>query len=389
MGNHIQKLSDRVSFIASSDTWIEEKSIQQLEKTAELEGIIKAVGMPDLHPGRGYPIGAAFLSQHKIYPALVGNDIGCGMSLWGTGIQNRKVKLDKLVKLLTNVDTPLDENWTTYIADRVIEKNLTPTQFDRSLGTIGGGNHFAELQQVVDIYETNLFNSLQINKNNLVLLVHSGSRGLGERILRDHVEQFGHKGLDINSEQFEIYINQHDQALKFAELNRELIAMRILKKLHAKGKELLDVNHNLVTPFIQNTQKYWIHRKGATPSDCGMVMIPGSRGDYSYLVMPIPSEESLFSLAHGAGRKWMRSECKARLSKRYKKSDLERTALGSRVICNNKSLLYAAHRGRTASCPAAPSQIPACGITALGFSELLTSHPLIYITTNQLCYSPQ
>ena len=340
MGNHIQILSERVSLVANSDTWIEGKAIQQLEKTAELEGIIKAVGMPDLHPGRGYPIGAVFLSQHKIYPALVGNDIGCGMSLWKTDIAIRKVNLDKLEKHLANIDTPLDESWHTFITDKSVEKGLKRTPVDRSLGTIGGGNHFAELQQVADIYESDLFDSTGIDKKNLVLLVHSGSRGLGESILRHHVDKMGHQGLDVNTELFKSYINQHDQALKFAELNRELIALRMLEQIHGKGEAVVDINHNLVSPFIKEGQECWIHRKGASPSDGGLVMIPGSRGDYSYLVKPNPDENSLFSLAHGAGRKWMRSECKGRLSKRYKRADLERTVFGGRVICKNKDLLY-------------------------------------------------
>lgn len=339
MGNHIQILSERVHLIASSSTWIEGNAIQQLQKTAQLDGIIKAVGMPDLHPGRGYPIGAAFLSQHKIYPALVGNDIGCGMALWKTEIKSRKINLDKCIKRLTQIDTPLDSSWATIITERSHEKSRSTTTFDRALGTIGGGNHFAELQQVVDIYQPELFSSLNINHQNLVLLVHSGSRGFGESILRHHVEQFSHQGLNLHSVPFDSYIAQHNQALKFAELNRELIAMRLLQKLHTTGTAVLDINHNLVAP-IPHQQECWVHRKGATPSDAGFVVIPGSRGDYSYLVKPIPSEDSLYSLAHGAGRKWMRSECKGRLSKRYTKSDLERTSLGSRVICNNKALLY-------------------------------------------------
>jgi release factor H-coupled RctB family protein len=344
IGSSFQKLSERVNLIANADTWIEGKAIQQLEKTAQLEGIVKAAGMPDLHPGRGYPIGAAFLSQHKIYPALVGNDIGCGMSLWKTDIKARKVNLDKFEKRLSNIDSPLCNEWDQMIQSRSVEKELTKTNFDRALGTIGGGNHFAELQQVTDIYETEIFDSLNIDDNSLVLLVHSGSRGLGENILRNHVDQFGHEGLDVNSEKFESYIKQHDQALKFAELNRELIAKRMMERLHAKGEMVLDVNHNLVSPKQIDNTACWIHRKGATPADCGIVMIPGSRGDYSYLVKPIIESsvcrESLYSLAHGAGRKWMRSECKDRLYKRYKKSDLERTSFGSRVICKNKELLY-------------------------------------------------
>lgn len=344
MGNHIQKLSDRVNLIANSDTWIEGKAIQQLVKTAELEGIVKAAGMPDLHPGRGYPIGAAFLSINKIYPALVGNDIGCGMSLWKTDIKTRKVNLDKFEKLLTNIDLPLSDEWNSLIGRRSAEKGLEQTNFFRSLGTIGGGNHFSELQQLTDIYQPALVKSLEIDNKSLVLLVHSGSRGLGESILRSHIENYGHKGLDIDTEAFNDYMFKHDRALGFAELNRELIAERILKQLHASGEMILDVNHNLVSPKTIDDRAYWIHRKGATPSDCGLVMIPGSRGDYSYLVQPNnPSnnlEESLYSLAHGAGRKWIRSECKDRLSNRYKKSDLERTVFGSRVICKNKDLIF-------------------------------------------------
>ena len=354
MGNQKENLSERVKLIMNSDTWIEGKAIQQLEKTAELEGIIRAAGMPDLHPGRGYPIGAVFLSQGRIYPALVGNDIGCGMSLWKTNLKVRKVNLDKFEKRLSNVDEPLSEDWRGTITSRTLEKGLTKTDFDRALGTIGGGNHFAEFQQVCDVYQPEIFESLDIAKDNLLLLVHSGSRGLGENILRSHVDQYGHKGLDITSESFDVYIKQHDQAIKFAELNRELIARRILIQLRAKGEECLDVNHNFVSPKQIADELFWIHRKGATPSDAGLVMIPGSRGDYSYLVKPklisdkLKSdksrqefvEDNLYSLAHGAGRKWMRSECKDRLSKRYKKSDLERTAFGSRVICKNKNLIY-------------------------------------------------
>lgn len=343
-GNSFQKLSERVNLIANADTWIEGKAIQQLEKTAQLDGIIKAAGMPDLHPGRGYPIGAVFLSQQKIYPALVGNDIGCGMSLWKTDIKTRKVNLDKFEKRLSNIDAPLGDDWNAIIGCRSRDKGLDETGFNRSLGTIGGGNHFAELQQVTNVYHPQVFDSLDIDIKSLVLLVHSGSRGFGESILRSHVEQFGHQGLDVDSEQFNGYITQHDQALRFAELNRELIAERMLKQLHAKGESVIDVNHNLVSPKAIDNIAHWIHRKGATPSDCGLVMIPGSRGDYSYLVQPKKDskylKESLYSLAHGAGRKWIRSECKDRLSKQYKKSDLERTTFGSRVICKNKDLIY-------------------------------------------------
>ncbi len=81
MGNCIQALSERVTLIASDDTWIEGNAIQQLHTTARLAGMRRVAGMPDLHPGRGYPVGAAFFSLGRLYPALIGGDIGCGMAL--------------------------------------------------------------------------------------------------------------------------------------------------------------------------------------------------------------------------------------------------------------------------------------------------------------------
>ena len=96
MGNFVQNPSAGVSIVASDDTWIEGNAIQQLETTARLEGMRRVVGMPDLHPGRGYPVGAAFFSVGRLYPALVGNDIGCGMALWRTDIPAANPRLDRL-----------------------------------------------------------------------------------------------------------------------------------------------------------------------------------------------------------------------------------------------------------------------------------------------------
>ncbi|MCQ8205501.1 RtcB family protein, partial [Vibrio parahaemolyticus] len=91
---------------------------------------------------------------------------------------------------------------------------------------------------------------------------------------------------------------------------RRLIGLRLLQQVKATGELSLDINHNLVETYNINGIDGWLHRKGATPSDRGFVVIPGSRGDYSYLVAPQPNEACLNSLAHGAGRKWMRTECK-------------------------------------------------------------------------------
>lgn len=336
MGNSIRIPSDGVSVIAVDNTWIEGKAIQQLETTARLPGMHRVVGMPDLHPGRGYPVGAAFFSVGRLYPALVGNDIGCGMALWRTDIAAAKLNLDKLEKRLGSIDAPLDAAWN----DVVAALDLPPTGHERALGTIGGGNHFAELQALDECYDDDTVARLGIDRRHLLLLVHSGSRGLGEAILRDHVDRHGHAGLERGSADCSHYLDRHALALRFARANRSLIAQRMLIRLRASGSTVVDVDHNLVAPAMVDGLAGWLHRKGATPSDAGPVVIPGSRGDYSYLVEPVADASSLYSLAHGAGRKWMRTECKERLSARYSVAQLARTALGSRVVCDDRALIY-------------------------------------------------
>ncbi|MCG8707368.1 RNA ligase RtcB family protein [Brenneria sp. 4F2] len=331
MGNAIRFISPQVNLIASENTWIEDNAVQQLIKTSQLPDMVRVSGMPDLHPGRGYPIGAAFFSRRRFYPALVGNDIGCGMALWRTSLKANKVSLDKLDKQLGNIDGPLDD--APHLPDDF-------AAFRHSLGTIGGGNHFAELQSVEQIYQPTLFNTLLPDSKTLLLLIHSGSRGLGQSILEKQLREHGHRGLEENTPQARDYLAQHQRALTFARDNRRCIAQRMLSRWRADGEALLDVNHNLVTPATVDGIAGWLHRKGATPADQGMVIIPGSRGDYSYLVQPRSDAVSLYSLAHGAGRKWMRSACKARLAQRDNMQTLARTALGSRVICQNKQLIF-------------------------------------------------
>ena len=81
-----------VRLIASPENWIEGAAVQQLEKTASLPGMRLAVGLPDLHPGKGSPIGAAFGVEGYLYPTLVGNDIGCGIGLWRTELEREEAQ---------------------------------------------------------------------------------------------------------------------------------------------------------------------------------------------------------------------------------------------------------------------------------------------------------
>jgi release factor H-coupled RctB family protein len=355
MGNIFNSVSHNATVIAASDLWIEGAAVQQLVKTSQLPGMVRAVGMPDLHPGRGYPIGATFFSSERFYPALVGGDIGCGVTVWNTEIPASKYKLDKLDRIVGNLDEEISKSEMSTILSAypalsplmdAVEKAISDANLDlrflSSIGSIGSGNHFAEIQRLEEYFgDASQIPSI-INKKCLSLVVHSGSRGLGGAILRDHVEVFGHSGLVEGSDDARSYLVQHAAAVRYAELNRRVIAARLFARLGVDATLTLDVNHNTVTRETFDNVVGWVHRKGATPMTSDYVMIPGSRDNFSYLVRPLAeaSSLSLGSLAHGAGRKWQRADCKGRLFGLLGAKDLSRGALGSRVICNSRDLIY-------------------------------------------------
>lgn len=316
--------------IASDQSWIEGRAIEQLQQTAGLPGMVEAWGLPDLHPGKGSPIGAVFLSQNRLYPTLVGNDIGCGMGLWQTDLAAAKLRPEKWAQRLQGLESAWDGDTRAWLAAFA----LAPTPHDAALGTIGGGNHFAELQKFHRIHAAEALQQAGFDSRKLVLLVHSGSRGLGEAILRAHVDV--HAGRGLSDAEAESYLADHDRAVIWASANRALIAERFLASLNAFGERRLDLCHNQLLARPEG----WLHRKGAAPADAGLAVIPGSRGSLSYLVRPHPSPVSGWSIAHGAGRKWARSDSKARLKSRYQAEDLLRTRLGSWVICEDRDLLY-------------------------------------------------
>lgn len=326
-----------VRLIASAKSWIEGEAIRQLLAMAKLPGVRLAVGLPDLHPGKCAPVGATFLTGDAIYPHLIGGDIGCGMALFRTGLLRRKAKLDRWAALRFDLEHP----WEGNVRNRLASEELCATQFAESFGTLGGGNHFAELQAVEKVFDQAAFDRLGLARDELVALVHSGSRGLGHAVLETYIEEHGVSGAAADSDAATAYLLGHDHAVNWAVASRSLIAERFVESLGGASERVLDSCHNSVACREFEGERLWLHRKGAAPSDRGPVMIPGSRGTFSYVVQPTGDQSAnAWSLAHGAGRKWSRSESRPRARERFHHAELVQTSLGGRVICEERDLLY-------------------------------------------------
>jgi len=360
----------KVRLFASSKSWIEGEALRQFYAAAKLAGMRLAVGFPDLHLGKGSPVGAAFVTEGMIYPDLIGGDIGCGMALFKTDLVQRDIKLNRWANLRFDLEHP----WEGDVSEVLAESDLESTEFNQALGTLGGGNHFAELQMVDEVLDANAFRRFGLGKQQLVGLIHSGSRGLGESIVRSYVEEHQASGSDVHppqycdqrqddalgpssgcqsrhsrscyggrAESFAVasYLRDHDQAIRWAKANRALIARRFVEALGAEAECLWDGCHNSITQRESEGEVVWVHRKGAVATEGEPVMIPGSRGSLTYLVRPLGDGEShTWSLAHGAGRKWARSETRLRMRERFGMHQLGQTPLGSRVICGERDLLY-------------------------------------------------
>lgn len=177
-----------------------------------------------------------------------------------------------------------------------------------------------------------------------MLLIHSGSRGYGQAVLDENIRLYqAQNGLQSTSQAAGEYLAKHDHAVHWAAINRKLIAYRILKTLGVSTQttKLIDSTHNSISIKNCDDKLLYIHRKGASPSNAGAVVIPGSRGSLTYLVMPTDSTEiSGYSLAHGAGRKWERSMCRSRLANKYTKETIKYTKFKGRVICKDNNLLF-------------------------------------------------
>jgi len=309
----------------TSAGWIEGRAEQQLKEVAGWTGVQKIAAFPDLHPGKYGPVGCAVLAD-RIFPQLIGNDIGCGMSLFQLDLPVRKLKLEKALRRMRVLGEPASEEQR----GRLEETGLPTDLFATSLGTVGGGNHFCEVQTLAEADD-----GTRLDASRLYLLVHSGSRGFGNVVLGS-VPDGAFAGLDPENDTALAYRQDHNRAVRWASLNRQAIAERASEALRADLTLIVDAPHNLLTRHGDG----WLHRKGAAVAGQGFVPLAGSRAGASYLMAPTGHDDALDSLAHGAGRRYDRSSMHGRV--RAKKSDIkamQRNPFGGRILCENRDLL--------------------------------------------------
>jgi release factor H-coupled RctB family protein len=326
----VQKECATVTVFASAGSWIESDAVDQCHQVAALDGMVHVAGMPDLHPGKGAPIGAAMAST-VLYPFLVGSDIGCGIAVFP--IELKRAVPERLARRFPDLDRALDPDRDADDPAWAYVDPDIPAGHVAGLGTVGRGNHFVELARIGEIRDAAHAARVGLRSGDLVLIVHSGSRGLGERILRAHTEQLGAgPAADPAS-----YLDSHAAAVRWGSLNRRLLAARVALALGATPAEpIVDLSHNLV----EVRDGMYLHRKGAAPGDGRDVLVAGTRGTNSYLVAAHAGPEANHSVAHGAGRKMSRADALRRGKAKHTVEELRRTPLGSLVVCGDRQLLF-------------------------------------------------
>ncbi|SMD25772.1 RNA ligase RtcB family protein [Kibdelosporangium aridum] len=315
-----------VTVFASPTSWIESDAVTQCHQVAALDGMLHVAAMPDLHPGKGAPIGAAMASR-VLYPFLVGSDIGCGIAVFP--IKLKRAVPARLAGRFPDLDSPPESDDPAW---SVVHSGIPGGHVD-GLGTLGRGNHFVELAKIDTVFEPGHAERLGLDAGDLVLIVHSGSRGLGERILRAHTEVHG-AGPAPDPD---AYLAMHDDAVRWGSLNRRLMAARVAHALGTEPTEpIVDECHNLV----EIRDGVYLHRKGVAPGDGRDVLIAGTRGTHSYLVAAHAGPDANYSVAHGAGRKMSRADALRRGKVKHTVEQLRNTSVGSLVVCGDRQLLF-------------------------------------------------
>jgi len=368
----------------------QDKTLEQVRNVAHLKGIIKhSIACPDAHQGYGFSIGgvAAFdLDEGVISPGGVGYDINCSVKMLSTNLsveEYMKKRTELIEEVFKNVPSGVGRGGKTRLSkDELMEVLANGSQwavkqgygvkadYDRTeengkmeadpravsdlaikrgmpqLGSLGAGNHFLEIQKVEEIFDPKIAKTFGVDgKENVVLMIHCGSRGLGHQVASDYIKlmesKYGFKDLPdrelinapINSELGKKYYAAMSAAANFAFANKQMITHWVRESFNkvfgdVKINQVYDICHNIAKKeehVIEGEKKMvCVHRKGATRSfgpgrkeipdayrSVGQpVIIPGSMGTASYLLVGTKKAEeiSFGSTAHGAGRVASRSE---------------------------------------------------------------------------------
>ncbi|NEI08566.1 RNA ligase RtcB family protein [Rhizobium ruizarguesonis] len=317
----------------SGSAWIEGAALDQLDEMSRLPGVLEIAAFPDLHPGKYGATGVALLSS-RLHPLLIGNDIGCGMSLFGLDFPLRKLKIDRAAERLRRLEAQAIGDVSELLAEAGLPVDLS----SGALGTIGGGNHFCELQAVEGL--TDGGRAAGLDDQGLYLLVHSGSRALGATVFSETVAAHSGltAGLDPGSETGAAWLASHDRCVAWASLNRRLIAVRAAAALRTDLRLIADVPHNLVRPCDRG----FAHYKGAAAVAPGeLAPIAGSRASLSHVVLATSGvSRSLNGISHGAGRKYDRATMHGRVGRnRSEREQLLRNSWGGIAICDDRALV--------------------------------------------------
>lgn len=301
---------------------VEEGALQQAKNIANLPFAFRHVAlMPDAHEGFGMPIGGVLAAMDAIVPNAVGVDIGCGMCAVKTSlhtIETRKLKeimngIRKLIPLgFKHHKRKQDSTWMPSTfgihAGGIVEQEFENAR--EQVGTLGGGNHFIEIQKGSD--------------GQIWIMVHSGSRNIGHTVAeyynklarklneqwRTEVEKSVNLAfLPLETEEAGHYLNEMQYCVDFAFSNRKLM-MQNIETVFAdvtggkfKELEFINIAHNYAACEKHFGKDVFVHRKGATSARNGEIgIIPGSQGTKSYIVRGKGNAESFTSCSHGAGR---------------------------------------------------------------------------------------
>lgn len=320
---------------------LEDQAREQAERTASLPWIRPHVAlMPDAHWGMGSTVGSVIPTTDVVMPAAVGVDIGCGMSATRTQLHAGDIeRLGSLTPLREAIEREVPVSMGKYrttisasAQDRIeglevsAEKDrVDPDGYAKNwrlqLGTLGSGNHFIEV-------------SLD-EEDRVWVFLHSGSRGVGNRIAREHIKRaqelcarwyvdLPHKDLAFlpqGADEFWSYIRDLRWAQAFAAENRaEMVdcVVRCLSEFageEIRSEEIIMSHHNYTEQECHYGENRWITRKGAINAEAGKRgLIPGSMGTRSYVVTGKGNRASFNSAPHGAGRNFSRTEARKRFT---------------------------------------------------------------------------